>query len=223
MAFSKTSYIARKLFELSGFLPVGGFLIEHLYSNFMRVGEGGAARFDKVVVDLQTNPLIIFLEIGAIGLPLIYHALYGIFVATQARPNNGSYGYARNWAYTLQRITGILLFLYIGYHVWNTRLAPELHPDNPLFAHAEGHTVVTSQYMTAYFNDVHFGLPVWILYVIGISCAVYHFANGMWNIGIHWGLTVGPKAQRASGYVCGAVGLTLFALAMASLMAFVKA
>src|SRR5690606_2697045 len=91
-ASPRTQYFAKKLFELTGFLPIGVFLIEHLYSNFQAVGPGGEERFNDVVRDLQTNPIIIFLEIGGIGLPLLYHALYGLFIAKMARPNVGSYG-----------------------------------------------------------------------------------------------------------------------------------
>src|SRR5260370_15355911 len=115
MASARTRFYAKKLFELTGFLPIGGFLLEHFYSNFQAVGPGGAARFDKIVVDLQTNPLIIFLEIGVIGLPLLYHAAYGIFIARMAKPNVGSYGYMRNWFYLFHRIIRVDLILYIWY------------------------------------------------------------------------------------------------------------
>ena len=42
MASPRTRYFAKKLFELTGFVPIGAFLIEHLYSNFQAVGPGGA-------------------------------------------------------------------------------------------------------------------------------------------------------------------------------------
>jgi succinate dehydrogenase / fumarate reductase cytochrome b subunit len=223
MASARSQYFAKKLFELTGFLPVGGFLIEHLYSNFQRVGPGGAERFDHIVRDLQTNPIIIFLEVGMIGLPLVYHALYGLFVASMARPNTGSYGYLRNWTYVFQRITGVLLFFYIGYHVWNTRLAPLFHPDNPLLQHADGQALVSSDYMRAYLTETHGPVQVLWIYVLGVSCAVFHFANGLWNVGIHWGLTLSPRSQRISGFVCGLIGVTLLAVGLSSLLAFTKA
>jgi succinate dehydrogenase / fumarate reductase cytochrome b subunit len=223
MASARTQYFAKKLFELTGFLPIGAFLIEHLYSNFQRVGPGGAERFDKVVVDLQTNPIIIFLEIGAIGLPLLYHAAYGLFVARMARPNTGSYGYLRNWTYLFQRITGVILIFYIGYHVWNTRLVPVIHPETPLLQPVGNEHLVSSAYMKEYLNASHFGVQVVWFYVVGVLCAVFHFANGLWNVGIHWGLTISPRSQRISGFVCGLVGVTLLAVALTSLVAFVKA
>jgi succinate dehydrogenase / fumarate reductase cytochrome b subunit len=220
VASPRTRYYARKLFELTGFLPIGAFLVEHLYSNFQAVGPGGAQRFDAVVKDLQTNPVIIFLEIGAIGVPLLYHAAYGLFVASKARPNNGSYGYGHNWLYLFQRITGVILIFYIGYHVWNTRLAPLFHPDDPLLQIVDGQPLVSTAYMHHYFRETYFGISVYWIYFVGVSCAAFHFANGLWNIGVHWGLTVSPRAQRLSGYACGLIGVTLLAAALASLRAF---
>jgi succinate dehydrogenase / fumarate reductase cytochrome b subunit len=226
MASARAKYFAKKLFELSGFVPIGAFLIEHLYSNFQAVGPGGAERFDTVVKDLQTNPIIVFLEIGVIGLPLVYHAAYGLFLAVPAvgpaKYNTGSYGFVRNWTYALQRITGVILVLYIGYHVWNTRLVPVIHPDTANLQIVDGQPLVSSRYMHDYFLETHLGIQVMWIYVIGISCAVFHFANGLWNFGVHWGITISPRAQRISGLVCGLVGVTLWAVGIASLLAFVK-
>lgn len=226
MASPRTQYFAKKLFELTGFLPIGVFLIEHLYSNFQAVGPGGEERFNDVVRDLQTNPIIIFLEIGGIGLPLLYHALYGLFIAKMARPNVGSYGYLRNWTYVFQRLTGVILLFYIGYHVWNTRLYPLwAQPDHPLYGHlmqADGQHLVTGAYMKHYLAETHLGIQVMWIYVIGLASAVYHFANGLWNVGIHWGLTVSPRSQRLSGLACGGIGIVLLAVGLASLLAFTK-
>jgi succinate dehydrogenase / fumarate reductase cytochrome b subunit len=221
-ASARSRYFAKKLFELTGFLPVGAFLLEHFYSNFQAVGPGGDKRFNEVVSGLQTNPAIIFAEIGLIGLPLVYHALYGIFVASMARPNVGEYGYLRNWTYLFQRITGVILLFYIGYHVWNTRLVPVLNPNLPSLQTVDGQALLSANYMHDYLTSTHFGIQVLWIYVIGVSCAVYHFANGLWNAAIHWGLTISPRAQRISGLVCGLVGVSLLAVGLTTLLAFVK-
>ena len=222
MASMRTQYIAKKVFELTGFLPIGAFLVEHLYSNFQAVGPGGAERFDKIVHDLQTNPAILFAEIFMIGLPLLYHAGYGLLIARMARPNNGGYGYLRNWTYLLQRVSGGILLFYIAYHVWNTRMVPVVNPNADFLHHVDGHALVSSSYMHAYLNETHFGIPVYVFYVVGLFCAVYHFANGLWNIGIHWGLTLTPRAQRISGLLCSSIGLALFSMGLISLFAFVR-
>jgi succinate dehydrogenase / fumarate reductase cytochrome b subunit len=222
MAAAHTRYFAKKLFELSGFVPIGAFLLEHFYSNFQAVGPGGEQRFNTIVKDLQTNPAVIFAEIGIIGLPLLYHAFYGMFVARQARPNVGGYGWLRNWLYLFQRVTGLLLFFYIAYHVWNTRLVPLLHPDNPYLQNVDGQPLVSASYMHNYFLESHFGIQVFWIYVIGIGCAVFHFCNGLWNLGYHWGLTVSPRSQRIWGLACGVIGVTLLAVGLATLQAFIK-
>lgn len=226
MSSTKTQFYAKKLFELSGFLPIGAFLVEHLYTNYQVVGPGGQERFDEIVRNLQNNPLIIFAEIGLIGMPLLYHALYGIFVAQMARPNVGSYGYLRNWTYFFQRITGGILLVYICYHVWNTRLFPHFaSPDHPLYNYlqpSEGHHLVSTSYMHAYLNEAHWGIPVVWIYFVGVAAAVFHFANGIWNFLIHWGLTVSPRSQQISGLVCGLIGVTLLALGYGSLLTFTK-
>lgn len=219
---STRSYYARKVFELSGVLPIGAFLIEHLYSNFQAVGPGGAERFDKVVVDLQTNPAIIYAEIAAIGLPLLYHAGYGLFVMRIARPNAGAYGYLRNWTYVLQRLTGLFLLGYIAYHVYNTRLYPLWHPDDPLLQHAGGEALVSSRYMHDYLAGAHGGVPVLWIYVAGLSCACFHFGNGLWNLAVHWGLVVGREAQRRAFWLTLGVGATLFYLGLRAILAFVE-
>jgi succinate dehydrogenase / fumarate reductase cytochrome b subunit len=222
MASSRTRYFTKKLFELTGFVPIGAFLIEHLYSNFQAVGPGGPERFDRVVRDLQTNPIVIFLEIFLIGLPLLYHAGYGLFVAQQARPNVGAYGYGRNWMYLLQRVTGVILVFYIGYHVWRTRLEPLVNPDNPLLQKVEGQALVSTRYMHDYLNEVHLGIRVYWIYLVGVLSAVFHFSNGLWNLAYHWGLTVSPRSQKLWGYACGIIGVTLLAVALASLRAFIN-
>ena len=199
VASRASRYFAKKLFELTGFVPIGAFLIEHLYSNFQAVGPGGAQRFDNVVKDLQTNPIIIFLEIGAIGLPLLYHAAYGLFVASQARPNVGAYGYGRNWLYLFQRVTGVILLFYIGYHVWNTRLAPMFHPDNPLLQNVDGQPLVSTAYMHHYFLETHLGIQVYWIYVVGISCAVFHFCQRP----VEPRLSLGPDREPALAALVG--------------------
>jgi succinate dehydrogenase / fumarate reductase cytochrome b subunit len=55
----------------------------------------------------------LFVEIGGIFIPLIYHAVYGLVITAEARPNNLAYPYPRNWFYTIQRVTGIILFFFI--------------------------------------------------------------------------------------------------------------
>jgi len=113
------TFILRKLHQLSGIVPLGAFLLEHFYTNSKALT--GASDFNNAVKDLQSIPYIIFVEIGLIFIPLIYHAVYGLFITWEARPNNLKYPYPRNWFYTIQRVTGVILFFFITFHVLNFR------------------------------------------------------------------------------------------------------
>jgi succinate dehydrogenase cytochrome b subunit len=210
-------FLARRLHSLTGVLPLGAFLVEHFYTNYQAVGEGGAARFDVAVKDLQTNPVIVWIEIFGIGLPLLYHAFYGLFVAVEARTNVRRYAYGANWRFLFQRISGMFLVLFIGYHVWMTRLRPVFDAA----AFVDTHGLVTWGYMNGYLNEAHLGVPIWTFYVLGTLAACYHLANGLWGFLIHWGITTGPRAQKLSAYFCYALGFLLAALGLNSLMAFV--
>ena len=96
-------------------MPLGLFLLEHFYTNSKALS--GAADFNNAVKDLQSIPYILFVEIGGIFIPLIYHAVYGLVITMEARPNNLNYPYPRNWFYLIQRITGVILFFFITFHV----------------------------------------------------------------------------------------------------------
>jgi succinate dehydrogenase / fumarate reductase, cytochrome b subunit len=210
-------FLARRLHSLTGVLPLGVFLVVHLYENYQAVGPGGEARFNGVVEHLQTNPAIIWIEIFGLGLPLLYHAFYGIFIAGEARYNARRYSYGANWRFLFQRVSGVLLIAFLAYHIWMTRLQPEVSPQS--FEQTQG--LVTYAYMHGYLTESHFGIPIWALYVVGILSACFHFANGLWGFLIHWGITTGPRAQKMSVYACAALGVLVAVLGLNALFAFV--
>jgi succinate dehydrogenase / fumarate reductase cytochrome b subunit len=210
-------FALRRLHSLTGIVPIGVFLLVHFYTNYQAVGPGGPARFDESVRHLQENPLIVWVEILGLGLPIAYHAFYGLFLAGEGRWNLGRYRFGANWRYAFQRVTGVLLLFFIAYHVWMTRLRTVVSPE--LFTDNHGH--VSWAYMNDYLTSVHFGVPTWALYVVGVTAATLHLANGLWGFLIHWGITTGPRAQRVSAWVCAALGIGLTTFGLTALFAFV--
>jgi succinate dehydrogenase / fumarate reductase cytochrome b subunit len=69
-------------------------------------------------------------------------------------------------------------------------------------------------------HDVASNPLFFILYIIGVVAAVFHFSNGMWSFLVSWGITVGPKAQRISSYIWMGVFVIVSALFLLSLVAF---
>ena len=194
-------------------MPLGFFLLEHFYTNSKALT--GPTDFNNAVRDLQSIPYILLVEIGGIFIPLIYHAVYGILITAEARPNNLNYPYPRNWFYTVQRLTGIILFFFITFHVLNFRfgLIPHLNnlsvADNP----GQAFAIVSREFRM---------LPIFLIYVVGIAATVWHLANGIWLFLVDWGITIGERAQRLTGYACIAFGVLLLAVGINAAVAFIR-
>ena len=194
-------------------MPLGLFILEHFYTNSKAIA--GAAEFNTAVRDLQSIPYILLVEIGGIFIPLIYHAVYGLVITVEARPNNLNYPYPRNWFYLIQRITGVILFFFIAFHVLNFRfgLIPNLNNISVANNPARAFEIVSGEFRMA---------PIFIIYLIGITATVWHLANGIWLFLVDWGITIGERAQRYAGYACIGFGVVLLLVGINAAIAFIK-
>src|SRR5690349_11330594 len=113
------NFLFRKLHQLTGIVPLGVFFAVHMYTNSAALN--GAKIFNEHVGTIHDMPYLLFIEIGGIFIPLIFHSVYGIFISAEAKPNVMGYPYARNWFYMFQRITGIFLFFFLLFHILNFR------------------------------------------------------------------------------------------------------
>ena len=206
------TFVLRKLHQLSGIMPLGFFLLEHFYTNSKALT--GPAGFNSAVKDLQSLPYILFVEIGGIFIPLIYHAVYGLVITVEARPNNLHYPYARNWFYTIQRVTGVILFFFITFHVLNFRfgLIPGLNTMSVATHADQSFSIVHNEFVRPW---------IFVIYLIGITATVWHLANGIWLFLVDWGITIGERAQRLTGYACIAFGVFLLAVGINAAVAFI--
>jgi succinate dehydrogenase / fumarate reductase cytochrome b subunit len=207
------TFILRKLHQLTGIMPLGFFLLEHFYTNSKALS--GAADFNTAVKDLQSIPYILLVEIGGIFIPLIYHAVYGMVITVEARPNNLHYPYSRNWFYTIQRVTGIILFFFITFHVLNFRfgLIPGLNTLSVAHHPEESFQIVAREFRM---------VPIFIVYLVGITATVWHLANGIWLFLVDWGITIGERAQKIAGYACLGFGIVLLAVGINAAVAFIR-
>ena len=113
-------YIWHKLHSLSGILPIGLFMVQHLIANSYALRGEGA--YNTVVKVFGYLPFVAVLEITVIYLPILYHSIYGFYIAAYGQSNVGAYSYGRNWLYFLQRVSGVIAFFYIGFHIYNTSI-----------------------------------------------------------------------------------------------------
>ncbi len=200
------SYFSRKLHSLLGIIPLGGFIVVHALTNYQAY-ERGPEGFSNGVHLINSLPLIPLLEIFGIYLPLLFHGIYGLYVAYQSNSNTGRFKYGRNWAFTAQRITGVITFVFVFWHVYQTRLQVYLGE-------------ITHEELGSTMHHIASNPTYFVLYVIGVLAAVFHFSNGLWAFLISWGITVNPRAQRISSYICMGVFVIVSALFILSLVAF---
>jgi succinate dehydrogenase / fumarate reductase cytochrome b subunit len=207
------TFVLRKLHQLSGIVPLGLFVLEHFYTNSKALS--GAASFNEAVRDLQSIPYILFVEIGGIFIPLIYHAVYGLVITMEARPNNLNYPYPRNWFFLIQRITGIILFFFILFHVLNFRfgMVPGLNSVSVAHAPDQAFEIVSREFRM---------IPIFLVYMVGITATVWHLANGIWLFLVDWGLAIGERAQRLTGYACIGFGIVLLLVGINAAVAFIR-
>jgi succinate dehydrogenase / fumarate reductase, cytochrome b subunit len=201
-----TSFVLRRLHSLSGIIPVGAFLFEHiLISNATAIG--GPEAYANQVKFLGSLPLVFVLELFGIWLPIAFHALYGFYIWFRGDGNVAAYPWSGNWMYTAQRWTGGIAFAYILWHTYTMRFTGvDLHADP-----------------TASFGKVQYEVyqaPLFLFYVVGLITASWHFAYGIWLFCAKWGIVSGEKARKRFLAVCIAFFFVLTGVGLASLTSF---
>jgi len=199
-------FLLRRLHSLSGIVPIGFYMLVHVYAINATVLAGPQA-FDRAAEALESTPwfMLLFIEIFFLWLPIAFHAVYGLFIVREAEHNFTRYGYPRNLFYSLQRITGVIAFLFLGFHIYTTRLT------NYFFGVPINYAVMHG-WMS---NPV-----VFAVYVLGILASAFHLTNGVSTFCITWGITVGAQAQQAVWRACTLLFVVMGATGMLIVTAF---
>jgi succinate dehydrogenase / fumarate reductase cytochrome b subunit len=204
--FSRHDFLLRRLHSLSGLIPVGAYMVVHLLTNASVLN--GAATFQNQVDTIHSLGIVLpLVEWTFIFIPLLFHAIFGFLIIRGWCPNSSQYPLQRNIRYTLQRATGMIAFGFILYHVW------QLHAmGRPLGGGQFDTHHATSSAATAIQH-------IWVqaIYAVGVLACVYHLANGLWTMGITWGVWTSPMAQKRADYVCAAFGVGLAIVGLSAL------
>lgn len=190
----------------------------HLFTNASLLN--GAGTFQNNVNMIHSlGKLLPVVEWGFIFLPLIFHAVVGIWIVQSGKSNHDNYRYVANWRYTLQRWTGVIAVVFIFTHVFH--LHGWFHGSWWLENIAEPLGMAKFRaYNAASTLAIAMGGFVWpIFYVVGIVACVFHLANGIWTMGITWGVWISPRAQKNASYVCAAFGVLLLMVGLSALTA----
>ena len=203
----KHQFALRRLHSLSGLL-FGGYIVVHLLVNatlLEGLRYGNEDIFQAQVDKIHALPFLMAVEWGVLLLPIIYHTVYGVLIIVAGRPNVGKYGYGKNWAYLMQRVSAVVLIGFIAFHYLSMKGVGGGTTGSML-------TFVPWEATQSTVNHMHAAWWVgWLIYPLGILAGTYHLANGFWTAAVTWGVTVGAKAQQLWFYAC--IGLFFFTTA----------
>ncbi len=197
---SQTEFYLRKFHSLTGIMPIGFFLLEHFWTNSSALVSPG--RFNQAAGDLESAPWLIFAEIFGIWLPILYHGFYGLYVWFRGQSNASQYVWVGSWMFVVQRYTGLIAFIFIGWHVYTERFLPH---GNSTFAGVQ--------------QSLTHPLYFWI-YVVGVTAASVHLGSGVWNFLCKWGVAATARSQRAAGYLGIGVALVFTIVGLAVAVSF---
>lgn len=192
----KGNFFIRRFHSLIALIPIGVFMCLHILLNGSVLISGNES-YLALITFMKTAPFIWVLEIIIIALPLLFHAIYGIWIVYLAKNNILKYTYYRNWCFYLQRLTAIIVVIFLLFHVSMLRFM--VHEPQ----------AIINQLAGILHNPLYF-----VLYIIGVLASIYHFANGLFTFCITWGICVGERAQKIFSWAVVAIFIVLSALAI---------
>lgn len=198
-------FLWRRLHSLLGVVPVGLFLAFHLSLNFTATGGEQAYNDATGTLELVPHNLLLLIEWIVIYIPLLFHGFYGVYIAFTATPNTKRFGTYRNWAFGLQRFTGVFLVVFIAWHIFETRVQKALGADVNFNMMEE---IVANPLMLAF-------------YIVGIVSATFHLSNGLWAFLVSWGITQSPQSQKIATYITNIIFVVLSVVGVSAILAFV--
>jgi len=208
MNIGKESFFWHKLHSLSGIVPVGYYMVQHLTLNTFSLA--GPDKFNGIIHFFESMPqhFLFALKIFAIWIPLFFHGIYGLFIVQRGENNYSqkAYRFRENRYYAFQRWSGIFAFFFLIYHMTTTSFASTIskYTGGP---GAEG--LIYYQQWAAKLSS--YGYLILVVYMLGVAASSYHFSYGIWNFCIRWGITISERSQMKTAKFSSLafVGLTL--------------
>jgi succinate dehydrogenase / fumarate reductase cytochrome b subunit len=209
----------RRLHSLTGLVPIGAFVLVHLFTNAY---SWMPKAFNEHVKALNETPFVWLIEYAGIMAPIAFHAFLGLWMCVRMDVNQTQYGNFRNWMYFLQRLSGVIVFAFIVFHLAQFRFLKEdafKHVHLPIAAKPGVATPGYPEYdpygtIRDGLRGNVLGVPIYVLYYVGVLATAFHFANGLWSFCVTWGITVGRRSQLLMSYLTMAIflGVSFFGI-----------
>jgi succinate dehydrogenase / fumarate reductase cytochrome b subunit len=191
-------------------------MVVHLLVNASLLS--GPSTFQKNVYQIHSlEDALVLVEWGFIFLPILFHAFFGIVIIWGGLSNTRSYPYLNNFRYTAQRATGIIALVFIFWHVFHLHGWFHFDPWLSYVAEPLGGAQFRPFNAASTLGAAMSGVVMPTFYAIGILACVYHLANGIWTMGITWGVWTSAKAQLWASKACAVFGVGLAVVGLAAL------
>lgn len=205
-------------------MPIGGYLAFHLLTNASIIDgvEVYQRRADQIH-ELGVTTVVLLLEWPIIFLPLLFHGILGLVIVSRGKRNVADYPYVGNIRYTLQRWTGVIAFVFIVWHVFHMHgwFKSAWWVENVVRPLGGGRFDPANAFTAP--EAIQESIAVQAMFLVGVLASVYHFANGLWTMGITWGVWTSPRAQRWANVPCAAIGVFLAIVGVAALIGMMAA
>lgn len=196
MSRDRIHILLRKAHSLTGIVPIGIFLLVHLFLNNKALL--GECNFTDGVPVISSLPHVRYLAILGIVVPIVFHGIFGLWmIIFRGRNEPRTYEYARDSWDTVQRLTGVLIFIFLGWHLWDTyvggltgRILPE-----QLYGHL--------------LAGMSSSMVFLVMFVVGTVAASIHLANGAWGFCASRGILQSRRSQKVGSWVSILVGVVL--------------
>ncbi len=204
----------QRIHQLTGVVPLAGYLVLHLGSQAFAFG--GERSYRQMLGAVDRVPWLGAVELVFVVLPLLLHALIGLIwlvprgvFAPSAVPQSAGSALglpAPTWpeGRLFQSVTGVLVLAFLLGHLWQFRGQLWLGDIDRRDFFAE---------LSASLSATAFGGFPWValLYLIGVAAAALHCAHGLYRAGRPWAGSSRGR-QRALGQACVLLGVSLFLL-----------
>ncbi len=209
-------FLLRRLHSLSGLIPVGAYMVIHLMVNASVLESAGVFQ-DKVYLIHSLGKLLPVVEWTFIFIPILFHGLFGLVIIKGGLPNTSQYPYQANLRYSLQRASGVVAFFFIMWHVFHMHgwIHASWWIDGVAAAWGGAQFKPYNAASTAGMA-LQSGLVI-VGYSIGVLACVFHLANGIWTMGITWGVWTSAAAQQRASRVCTVFGVALAVVGLSAI------
>jgi succinate dehydrogenase / fumarate reductase cytochrome b subunit len=195
-----------KIFSLTGVVPLGVFVVEHLFVNGAALF--GERSFVRAISLLARVPAVRVLEGAFVLAPLLVHALMGTYLLVTRKPMTPARPYSRRVTIAL-RASAVIALAFIAFHVYELRVRDHFTSGEQTFTSLAERLSTTGW----------LGLPlIALFYLAGTAATALHFVVGLW--GYLASSRPSESARRQAAWGLGALGAVLVFLGANTVVCF---